>query len=172
MHPHISRLSLLPLLFITASAVVAAESSTNVKKATCTENGVRVVFSDGTQKDFPAEKAYKCTDLKISVDHRYAGWKCSGTLIVDSDGEKETFSDATVYVLVGGKSYAATQNSRDIRDWFFVHGRPEIVAETAFEHGPSTYILYDLQKRKMTEACEQSELARCPRLQKLVKVDK
>jgi hypothetical protein len=163
---------LLFIMMMTPIVVAAADAAKGVKKGTCTKNGVHVIFRDGTQKDFPAGKDYKCSDFKISADHQYAGWKFTGTLTAESNGQKETYSDATVYVLVEGKSYAATNNSRYINDWFFVQGRPEVVAETAFEHGPSTYVLYDLQKRKTTETCAQFELAQCPRLQRLVKVIK
>jgi hypothetical protein len=157
------------LLFTAAPLTVsAAEPANSIKEGACTPSGAHVVFLDGNQKDFPAGENYECADFKISADHSYAGWKFAGTLIAESDSQKKTYPDATLYVLVGGQSYAATENARYINDWYFVPGHAEVVAETAFEHGPSTYVLYDLEKKKMTETCGQFELVRYQQLQKLV----
>lgn len=160
--------TLVLLVVATPLAVSATEPSNSIKEGACMPSGAHVVFVDGIQKDFPATENYQCADFKISADHKYAGWKFAGTLIAESYSQRKTYPDAALYVLVGGQSYAATENARYINDWYFVPGRAHLVAETAFEHGPSTYVLYDLDKKKMTETCGQFELAQCQQLQKLV----
>ena len=171
MHSFDLGFSLSLLLFMAPLAAIAVQPAMGIREGACTAVGAHVVFFDGTHTDFPAGKSYQCADFKISADHRYAGWKLVGTLIAESDSQKKTYPDATLYVLVGGQSYAATENARYINDWYFVLGHAEVVAETAFEHGPSTYVLYDLEKKKVTETCGQFELAQCQRLQKLVNAE-
>jgi hypothetical protein len=171
MHSFEPRFSLFLLLVIAPMTVIAAQSAKSIKEGECTAIGAHVVFFDGTQRDFPAGENYQCADFKISADHRFAGWKVAGTLIAESDSQKQTYPDATLYVLAEGESYAATENARYINDWYFVPEHAEVVAETAFEHGPSTYILYDIANKKMLETCGQFELAQCRRLEKLVNLD-
>jgi hypothetical protein len=165
------RFSLSLLLVIAPMTVIAAQSAKGIKEGGCTAVGAHVVFFDGTQTDFPTGESYQCADFKISADHRFAGWKFVGTLIAESDREKRTYPDATLYVLAEGESHAVTENARYINDWYFVPGQAQVVAETAFEHGPSTYVLYDMDNKKMLETCGQFELAQCQRLKGLVNAD-
>ena len=115
-------------------------------------------------------KGYKCSDLKISADRRYAGWKFAGKIIEEFEGKQQSYFDAILYVSVGEKSYPVTNNSRFINDWYFVTGKAQVVAETSFEHGPSTYMLFDLLEKKVMEACSALELVRCKALRHLVKL--
>src|SRR3989442_1704386 len=104
MHRHESRIIPALLLLMTCAAIAAVQTSRSIKEGRCTATGVHLVFRDGTQKDFSAGKDYKCADFKISTARRYAAWQFAGTLIVESAGQKQSSTDATVYVLVGEPS--------------------------------------------------------------------
>src|SRR4051812_19106943 len=102
------------LIAVLATAKLAGAAPAAIKEGACDAHGARIILSDGSKKEFPAVQGYKCSDFQISADHRFAGWKTSGELVVESGGQKQTYPDATLYVFVDGKSYAVTENSRFI----------------------------------------------------------
>lgn len=144
-------------------------STKNIIDGQCIVGGTRIVFSDRTRKEFPIDKGYECRDFKISQDRQYAGWKVLGEIKVESGGQIQKFPNAFLTVLIGDKTYSAVESSRYIESWNFVPDKSQIVAETAFEHGPSTYVIFDLQEKKMIESCGAFELSRCTNLNLLIK---
>ena len=95
---------------------------------------------------------------------RFVAWKSEGTVTVENGDQNQNFPDATLEVLIEGRSLTITENARYIPSWFFVAGRNAVVAETTFEHGPSTFVLYDLGQEKRIESCGQDEISRCLQL--------
>ncbi|MBX9767529.1 MAG: hypothetical protein K2X47_09685 [Bdellovibrionales bacterium] len=151
---------------------VGAASPKLIREGSCTRDGARVVFDGIGAKTFASKNGYKCSGLKVSENQLYACWRSDGKISSEHKGTKSTYPDAVLWVATDGKSYPLTENSRFIPNWFYVPNKNEVVVETAFEHGPSTYFLYDLETRKKKESCQESELDRCKDLAQLVEDQK
>ncbi len=147
----------------------AKPSAKSITEGKCISGAVQIVFEDGMRKDFPVGQSYACQDFKLSPDHRYAGWKATGEMTAKTGDELQKYPDASLTVLIGDQTYSVIEGARYIKQWFFTPGQSQIVVETAFEHGPSTYSLFDLQNKKVIETCGEFELNHCAKLKLLVK---
>lgn len=130
----------------------------HITRGLCKLAEVQVTYSDTSVANFPLRQGYKCSDLKISEDRKAVGWKMTGELLSESAVEKRTFQDALLSVLTNGKVLTVIENARFIPNWFFVPRKQNVIVETAFEHGPSTYVLYDLEKNKVIGTFEEAAL--------------
>lgn len=156
---------------ITVALVAAGISlSPSLRKGGCGDGHVLVVHADGREQKipFPATGKTRCSDFGISPDKRYAGWMLTGELSTESDdGTRRVYPDASLYILVNG-SAAELANARYIEDWRFVETPTAVLSRTAFEHGPTTYVLQDAATQSEIERCEAHELEACPRIRKLL----
>lgn len=162
------KLCFLVLTLLLSLKAFAFISTKLIARADCKLSEVLVTYTDSSSVKIPIKKDYKCSEVKISEDRKFAGHKIIGEISAETGSEKRKFPDALLYVLIEGQSYLVTENARYIPNWFFVHDQQKVVIETAFEHGPSTHVLYDLNKKTVVENCSELALTVCKGLSEIL----